>query len=99
MKKIKSKKQLKSEKKRIKMRQEELEKKIRIKWNELKESLRPGNLAKETFSRAIQNRMEKEEEEESVLKSTFRYGVSLLAKKFTDKAGEKFDWLFRRNGK
>ena len=99
MKKIRSKKQLQAEKKRMKIRQEELEKKIRSKWNDLKESLRPMNMAKDTFSKVMENKAEENLRDESVLKSTIRYGVSLLAKKLTDKAGEKFDWMFRKNGK
>lgn len=99
MKKIRSKKQLRAEKKRMKLRQEELEKKIRSKWNDLKETLRPINMAKDTFSKVMENKAEENLKDESVLKSTIRYGVSLLAKKFTDKAGEKFEWMFRKNGK
>jgi uncharacterized protein YllA (UPF0747 family) len=99
MKKIRSKKQLQAEKKRMKLRQEELEKKIRSKWNEVKDSLKPMNFAKESFSKIMQDKAEENLKDESVLKSTIRYGVSLLAKKFTDKAGEKFDWMFRKNGK
>lgn len=98
MKKIKNTKQLRTEKKRIRVRREELEKKIRSKWNELKESLRPVNIAKETFQKVVQNKTEKNLEDESILKSTIKYGISLLAKKFTDKAGERFEWLFKKNG-
>ncbi len=99
MKKIKSRKKLKVEKKRIKLHQEELEKNICRKWNELKEILRPINVAKETFRNVIWNKAEKNLEDESILKSTVKYAVSLLAKKFADKAGEKFDWMFKENGK
>ncbi len=98
MKKIKNKKQLRAEKKRIRARQEELEKKIRLQWNELKESLRPVNVAKETLQKVLQNKTEENLDDESILKSTIKYGISLLAKKFTDKAGEKFEWLFKKNG-
>ena len=98
MKKIKSKKQLRAEKKRIKIRQAELEKKIRVQWNELKESLRPVNVAKETFRKVVQNKTEENPEDESVFKSTIKYGISLLTKKFSDKAGAKFEWLFKKNG-
>jgi hypothetical protein len=99
MKKIKNKKQLRAEKKRIRIRQEELEKKIRSQWNDLKQSLKPVNIAKETFQKVVQNKTEKNPEDESILKSTVKYGISLLTKKFTDKAGEKFDWFFHKNGK
>lgn len=89
---------LRAEKKQIRIRREELEKKMRIQWKELKESLRPVNIAKETFQKVVQNKTEKNLEDESIIKSTLKYGVSLLVKKFTDKAGEKFEWLFKKNG-
>ncbi len=98
MKKIKSKKQLRAEKRRIRIRQQELEKKIRCKWNELKESLRPVNIAQETFRQVVQNKTQKNPEDQSIFKSTLQYGISLLTKRFTDKAGEKFEWLFKKNG-
>jgi hypothetical protein len=96
MKKIKSIKQLKVEKKRIKQQQEELEDRIRSNWNGLKESLKPANIAQETFSRMIKNKTEKNLNGDSVLKSTFNYGVTLLAKKFADKAGEKLGKFFKK---
>ena len=97
MKKIKNKKQLRAEKKRIRVRQEELEKKIRRKWDDLKESLKPVNIAKETFQKVVRNKTEENLEDESIFKSTIKYGISLLAKRFTDKAGEKFDRIFKKN--
>jgi hypothetical protein len=99
IKKIKSRKQLKAEKKRIRVRREELEKKIRVKWEELKESLKPANMARETLQNLIRGKTAQNLEEESILKSTLNYGISLLAKRFTDKAGEKFEWLFKKNGR
>ena len=99
MRKIKSIRQLQNEKKRIKLREEELEKKIRSNWSELKESIKPAAIAKDTFSKVMRDKTGENINGESVLKSTIKYGVSLLAKKFTDKAGEKFDWMFRKNGK
>lgn len=96
MKKINSKKQLRTEKKRIRIRRSELEEKMRRQWNELKNNLRPVNVAKETFREFVQNKTEKNLKDESILKTTLNYGISLLAKKFTDKAGEKFNWLFKK---
>ncbi len=90
--------QLRAEKKRLRVRQAELEKKIRRQWNDLKESLRPVNIAKETFQQVIQKKTEKNMEDENIFKSTLKYGISLLTKKFTDKAGEKFEWIFKKNG-
>jgi hypothetical protein len=98
MKKINSKMHLRAEKRRIRIRQKELEEKISCQWNELKQSLRPVNIAKETFQKVIQDKTEKNLEDESIIKSTLKYGISLLAKRFTDKAGEKFERLFNKNG-
>lgn len=99
MKKIKSIRQLQNEKKRIKLREEELEKKIRSNWSELKESIKPAAIAKDTFSKVMRDKTEDNVNGESVLKSTFTYGMSLLAKKFADKAGERFDKMFKKNSK
>jgi hypothetical protein len=96
MKKIKSKKQLQEAKKRIKLRKAELGKKMRNQWNELKDSLRPVNIAKDSFNSFMDKKAAKNLQDDSILKSTLNYGISLLAKKFMDKAGEKFNWLFRK---
>lgn len=95
MKKIKSIHQLKAEKKRIKQQQAELEKKIRGNWVDLKESLKPANFAKETYSKIINDKAETNLNGGNFFKSTLNYGITLLAKKITDKAGEKLNNLFR----
>jgi hypothetical protein len=99
MKKIKSIKQLPAEKKRIKLREEELEKKIRGNWNELKETLKPASIAKETFNNAMKHKTENNVNGESVFKSTFTYGMSLLAKKFADKAEAGLNKFFKKRTK
>jgi cell division septum initiation protein DivIVA len=96
MKKIKSKKQLQAEKKRIQQEVKELEKKIRSNWNGLKESLQPANVAKGALNKVMQHNTADNINGESVLKSTFTYGASLLAKKMADKAGEKFSKFFKK---
>ena len=96
MKKIRSIKQLQTEKKRIKQRQEELENKILHNWEELKECLRPENIAKDVFSKVIKDKTAENLNGDGIFKSTFTYGVSLLIKKFADKAGEKFDRIFKK---
>ena len=96
MKKIKSVKQLQKEKMRIKERQEELENKIRRNWNELKECLRPVNIVKDIFRKVIRNKTAENLNGESILKSTFTYGLTSLAKRFTDKAEVKLDRLFKK---
>lgn len=96
MKKFKSIKQLQTEKMRLIQQQEKLENKIRSNWNELKECLKPVNIAKDIFSKVIKNKTEQNLNGESILKSTFTYGVTLLAKRLLDKAEEKLDKFCRK---
>ena len=96
MKKIKSIKELQTEKKQIIKHQEELKNKIRSNWIELKECLKPINVAKNTLSKMIRNKTAENLNDESILKSSFTYGVILLAKRFADKAGKKLDSFFKK---
>ena len=96
MKKIKNIKQLKAEKKRIKQQQEELEKKMSGNWKELKECLRPANIAKDVIGSILRNKTEKSVDDDDVFKSSFTYGVNLLAKKISDKAREKLSKVFMK---
>jgi len=96
MRKIKNIKQLKAEKKRIKQQQEELENKIYGNWKELKESLRPVNIAKDAIGSFLRNKTEKSMDDEGIFKSSFTYGVTLLARKFADKAREKLSRAFMK---
>lgn len=97
MKKIKSIKQLKAEKKRIMQRQEELEDKIRSNWKELKENLRPVNIVKDSFSSFMKGRTEDNLYGDGFVKNAFTYGITLLAKKFVDKTGVKLGKLFKKD--
>ena len=56
MKKIKSIRQLKAEKKKLKERRAELEKAIKYDWRDLKESLRPKNVAGQVISNLFDGR-------------------------------------------
>lgn len=96
MKKIKSIKQLQAEKKRIKQQQQYLENKIQVKWDELKERLTPASIVKDTFSSVIKNKTAENLNGESILKSTFTYGVTLLANRFAEKARDKFGKIFHK---
>lgn len=95
MKKIKYVKQLKKEKKRLESRQEELERKIRGDWHELKTNLRPKNMAKEAFGKLLDKQAEPAPGD-NILASTLSFGASLLAKKFSVKAGEKLEAFFKK---
>jgi hypothetical protein len=97
MKKIKSIQQLKAEKKRLLHRQAELETRIRGQWSGLKANLKPGVLLKEAFNRPAA--MSSETGSDNLLKSTISYGLSLLSKKITEKAGDKIADLFKKKKK
>jgi hypothetical protein len=96
MKKIKNISQLQTEKKRIKQQQNNIENVMRSNWKELKEQLSPLNFAKAAIGKVISTKQEENLNSESVFKNTFTYGVSLLAKKFADKAGEKLDKILKK---
>jgi predicted nuclease with TOPRIM domain len=96
MKKIKSIKQLRTEKDRINNRLEELENAMHTQWKELKQELKPTNLIKDSISSLLKKKIETNIEEDSFLKSTFAYGVNLLVGKLADKAREKFGTIFKK---
>ena len=96
MNKIKNIKQLKEEKKRIKQRQEDLEKKISGNWLEVKDSLRPVNIAKQAIGSILVNKTASVLNGGSLLKSALTFGLTLMAKKFTTNAGEKIGRFFKK---
>ena len=96
MKKIKSIKQLQAEKKKIKQQQAHLEKKIQSNWIELKECLKPANMATDILNKTIKNNTEENLNSGSIIKSTLTYGFTLLAQKFADIAEKKFDRFFNK---
>lgn len=97
MKKIKSIKHLRAEKKLIKLRQAALEEKIRTDWKELKEQLKPGNIAKDTIETVLRKKAASFTNDGGLIKSTLSYGITLLAGKLAETAGSKFSKLFNRH--
>lgn len=97
MKKIKSLQQLKTEKKRLKERQKELEGKMSSNWKELREGLKPVNIAREAIDSFLKKKTETNLNSDGFLKNTVAYGFNLLAKKIVDITGEKFSKAFRRD--
>lgn len=97
MKKIKSIQQLRDEKRRIQQRQQELEWKIKHRWNGLKESLQPVNLAGDLLGSMMKSKLTSVLAGDHLLKNTFTYGLSLLAGKLAGKAGEKIESLMKKN--
>jgi hypothetical protein len=93
MKKITSLRQLQQEKKRILQEKSEAEKRIRSQWEDLKHSIKPSSLAKDTLSHAVQQENEDGQESDSIFKSTLVYGMTLLAKKLADRIEHKISRL------
>jgi len=99
MKKISSLHDLRREKKRARKRQQELETEMRDKWASLKQQLRPAAMAKEAFHKAMDNKKEDDPAGNNLFKETLQFGISLLAKKFADKAGEKLGTIFSKRSR
>jgi hypothetical protein len=93
---IKSIKQLKAEQNRIKKEAEILEKKIKNNWDSLKLYLQPEQIAKDTFNAIMNHKTAENLKSDSVLKSTFTYGVTVLAQKIAAKAQGKFANFFKK---
>lgn len=89
MKKIKSIKQLKYQKKQIKQRQAELEDKIRGNWKDLKENLKPVNLVKDTVGSVLKRKAEDSLNGDGFFRNAIKYGITLLANKILNKVGKK----------
>ncbi|HMU73835.1 MAG TPA: hypothetical protein PKD93_13905 [Ferruginibacter sp.] len=94
MKTFKNSKQVREEKKRLKLRRAELEKAIRYDWRDVKDSLRPSNIAGQVFSGV---KTEKEKETEGRVDAGI---LSEIAAKFASKlAARAEDKIMARIGK
>lgn len=96
MKKIKSIKQLKAEKRSIIQRKQELENKMRKDWKELKDSLKPANFAREAFNNVFRSKTQAQINGQNILKNALVFGVSLLASRLAVKAGVKVGKMLSR---
>jgi predicted nucleic acid-binding Zn-ribbon protein len=96
MNKIKHMGQLGAEKKRLQQQENQLERKISNSWKELKDKLRPQTMAKEALGKWMDNKTEANANDGSIFSSILSYGASLLAKKFSTKAEQKFQTFFRK---
>ncbi|MFZ1785974.1 MAG: hypothetical protein WAU23_12290 [Ferruginibacter sp.] len=99
MKKIKSIKQLRAEKRRIREHLDQQEHTMQSQWAELKYSLKPSSLIKDTFSSVLKSRSTSGFNNESLLKGTLAFGASLLVNRLANKAGKKFSGLFKKKEK
>ena len=93
MKKIKNIKQLTKEKKLLQQREKELLRQVNSGWQQLKENLQPQNILKEQVRRCKEENS-KVTKEESILKSTLSFAVSLFAKKLAKRTEEKLEKFF-----
>lgn len=96
MKKIKNLRQLKREKERIKQHQEDLEDAIHDNWHELKDDLKPANIAKQVIGNWIRKRTEAKMNAGGILKSTVTYGAAMLATKLFGRTGNKLAGLLKK---
>ena len=91
MKKIKSMKQLRKEKRLLRQREKQLRGKINVGWDQLKEDLQPNNILK-----SMKHCKERgsSTNDENVFKSILSFGATLLARKLAKRAEEKFGNFF-----
>jgi len=96
MKKIKNLNQLKREKERIKQHQEDLEDMIHDNWHELKDDLKPANIAKQVIGNWMRKRTEAKMNAGGILKNAVTYGATLLATKLFGRTGNKLAGLLKK---
>jgi hypothetical protein len=97
MKKIKSIKQLRAEKIRIKHERLEIEKKMSANWDELKEAVRPANIAREAIGSIFRKKTTEGQPENKLLNTAINIGLSLLAGNLTEKALQKLGNIFTKS--
>jgi hypothetical protein len=97
MKKIKSIQQLRAEKKRIKQEQLEIENKMGEHWTELKETVKPANIAREAIGSIFRKKTAENQPESKLLNTAINIGVGLLAGNLTEKALQKLGKIFTKS--
>jgi len=96
MKKFKTTTQLNEERKRLKMRKAELEKAIRYDWRDVKDSLKPTNIAGQVFSGFAREKESGHRSDSGVLPEIAARFASRLACKAEDKLKDKFGKWFKK---
>jgi hypothetical protein len=94
MKKISSIQQLKAAKAQILQRRAELEKAIRYDWRDLKESLKPRNMAEQVFGKSFRERDEKQNGQTDFSEGVAAFAAA-FARKLAAKAEEKISHWFK----
>jgi hypothetical protein len=96
MKPIKNLGHLREQKAILAARQMQAEKNVRLHWNNLKEELYPSHLAAEAMDKLTQLAAGEKTDEKNIIKSTFTYGLTLLAHKIAGVADEKLKKIFTK---
>ncbi len=96
MEKIKNMRQLQGEKKRLNSRLEQIENAIGANWIVLKENLQPVNIASQSLSTVLKKSTLNNLQNESIVKNTFTFAISLMAKKMVNKVGGRLMQLFKK---
>lgn len=96
MKKIKSIQQLQAEKRRLRQEQEAIEKCIRENWHEVKDGLRPANIAREALGGMFRKRTSTDERTGGLWKTAVEVGLTILAGKLGENALEKLMTIFQK---
>ena len=87
MKKIKHIEDIQTEKMQLRIKQLELEKRIRINWNELKENLNPRIFVEQKLAESTH----KKSERGHLFSDALIYGVGYLSRKLSEIAGQKIE--------
>jgi hypothetical protein len=85
MKKIKHLSDLREEKMRLRIRQLELEKELRLSWHDLKQSLRPATFLNNKLADMADSKIKKDD----LFSSTVSHGAAWLTRQFATAAGDK----------
>jgi len=96
MKKFKTTRQLNEERKQLKLRKAELEKAIRYDWRDVKDSLKPTNVAGQVFSGFAGEKGGEHRPDSGILSEMAARFASKLAGKAEDKLKDKFGKWFRK---
>lgn len=96
MKKIKSIKHLRTEKKKLRKRKSELEERIKNSWGVLKQSFTSGKSERIFFSREYNAKEGEESRQDSFFEDLFAFLAGKFARKMAGKAEEKFDEWFNK---
>ncbi len=96
MKRISTIEDLQLEKKKLNLYRYELEKELHNNWNNLKESLNPAFLTGLIIKNVLNYKTVKSLAANGIFKEMLTYAITLLARKLTDKAEEKFNTIFKK---